>query len=296
MSGTSSTIAGIKMTSPTSTSTSTTTGINLRYGSTYDDNDIDNKKSHYNKDNNNNNNNNSNPEYKQINIVKTPSVSSSSLLSHSNYSPYRVVKVVLIGDQAVGKTSLRSQFVHHIFSNSYRATIGCDFLTSSVLTKDGEYVNLQLWDTAGQERFNSLSQAFYRGTDIAILVYDITRPETFHNLIKWLNTFLQFCHTSNPSIIIVGNKNDKHLLKQISHRQAREFAEKNLNNELINNLNLDIIETSAKSYLEVEKLFKRIAELSIIRFKELNQPELNFDSIDISNPLYKKNNSWFSCC
>ncbi|OWB84145.1 hypothetical protein B5S33_g2785 [[Candida] boidinii] len=282
MASASSTIGGIKKTTPTTNSTAT--GINLRYGSTYDDNDIDVKNTSY-KD-------------RPPNIVKTPSVSSSSLLSHSNYSPYRVVKVVLIGDQAVGKTSLRSQFVHHIFSNSYKATIGCDFLTSSVLTKDGEYVNLQLWDTAGEERFNSLSQAFYRGTDIAILVYDITRPETFHNLTKWLNTFLQFCHTSNPSIIIVGNKNDKHLLKQISHRQAREFAAKNLNNEIINDSNLDIIETSSKSYLEVEKLFKRVAELSIIRFKELNQPELNFDSIDISNPLFNNNNnnSWFSCC
>ncbi|ODQ66559.1 hypothetical protein NADFUDRAFT_12688, partial [Nadsonia fulvescens var. elongata DSM 6958] len=133
-------------------------------------------------------------------------------------------KIVLLGDASVGKTALRSQFVHHSFSSAYRATIGGDFLTYSVNTIKGP-CNLQIWDTAGQERFNSISRSFYRGCDGCILVYDVTNAASFSNLSLWLNEFMTNCFVDNPIIMVVGNKLDKeNAYRTISTRQARDFV------------------------------------------------------------------------
>ena len=87
-----------------------------------------------------------------------------------------LLKVVILGDSGVGKTSLMNQYVNKRFSAQYKATIGADFLTKEVMIDD-KLVTLQIWDTAGQERFQSLGVAFYRGADACILVYDITSPK-----------------------------------------------------------------------------------------------------------------------
>ncbi|CDK27813.1 unnamed protein product [Kuraishia capsulata CBS 1993] len=204
----------------------------------------------------------------------------------------RVIKVVLLGDAAVGKTSLRSQFIKHVFSSAYKTTLGGDYLTSRVNLPDNSQVSLQIWDTAGQERFNSISQAFYRGTDIAIIIYDITNAESFHHLSRWLGLFLDHCNVSNPSIMIVGNKVDKDTIRQISLRQAREFANM-MNPGLIQDVELDVLETSAKVFGETSKLFVRAAELGLKKLEE-NQPVLNFDSIDVAHPI--ENRAEYRCC
>ncbi|TPX69100.1 hypothetical protein SpCBS45565_g02704 [Spizellomyces sp. 'palustris'] len=82
--------------------------------------------------------------------------------------PKDILKVVLLGDGGVGKTSLRYQFIHKRFTLAYKATIGADFITREVETEDGRKVAMQIWDTAGQERFQSLGIAFYRGADACV--------------------------------------------------------------------------------------------------------------------------------
>ncbi|KAF0721376.1 hypothetical protein AaE_010076, partial [Aphanomyces astaci] len=86
-----------------------------------------------------------------------------------------LLKVIILGDSGVGKTSLMNQYVNQKFTNQYKATIGADFLTKEIMS-DEKLVTMQIWDTAGQERFQSLGVAFYRGADACVLVYDITNP------------------------------------------------------------------------------------------------------------------------
>merc|ERR1719201_2067793 len=95
-----------------------------------------------------------------------------------------LLKIIILGDSGVGKTSLMNQYVNQKFSNQYKATIGADFLTKEVMIED-KLVTMQIWDTAGQERFQSLGVAFYRGADCCVLVHDITRAKTFENLDNW---------------------------------------------------------------------------------------------------------------
>ncbi|MCO5593721.1 hypothetical protein L7F22_047738 [Adiantum nelumboides] len=100
-----------------------------------------------------------------------------------------LLKVIILGDSGVGKTSLMNQYVNKKFSNQYKATIGADFLTKEVQVED-RLVTMQIWDTAGQERFQSLGVAFYRGADCCVLVYDVNVMKSFENLDNWRNEFL----------------------------------------------------------------------------------------------------------
>ena len=120
------------------------------------------------------------------------------------------VKVVAIGDSGVGKTSLIQMFEQSKFTESFKPTIGADF-SNKEITIDGKVVTLQIWDTAGQERYQSLGTAFYRGADCCFLVYDITNPSSFENLINWKQSFLQKSMVMMPEsfpIMVIGNKLD----------------------------------------------------------------------------------------
>ncbi|KAH9836823.1 ras-domain-containing protein [Rhodofomes roseus] len=127
----------------------------------------------------------------------------------------RTVKVVVIGASGVGKTSLRNQYISGRFTTGYRATIGADFITKSVPhhSSPDETVTLQLWDTAGQERFSSLSSAFFRGADAAILLFDVNKPETLQSLVRWWADFREKAPVPDEDLqdfccVVVGNKID----------------------------------------------------------------------------------------
>lgn len=178
------------------------------------------------------------------------------------------IKVVILGDLGVGKTCLRSQFVHHIFTNAYKATIGGDYLTTSVTldNEDQAKVNLQIWDTAGQERFNSISQAFYRGTDVVVLVYDITNYESVLSLRDWFTKFIHHCHVDKPGVIVVGNKIDKQGDRVVDKEEIREIITNNTEinvGEYIDDWELDLIEVEAKKLNLVEKVFQRVAVIGM---------------------------------
>ncbi|CAN1317564.1 Ras-related protein Rab7 [Linum perenne] len=100
-----------------------------------------------------------------------------------------LLKVIILGDSGVGKTSLMNQYVNRKFNNQYKATIGADFLTKEVQFEDRLFT-LQIWDTAGQERFQSLGVAFYRGADCCVMVYDVNVMKSFDNLNNWREEFL----------------------------------------------------------------------------------------------------------
>ncbi|KAF9033970.1 P-loop containing nucleoside triphosphate hydrolase protein [Hymenopellis radicata] len=144
------------------------------------------------------------------------------------------IKVVVIGASGVGKTSLRSQYITSRFSTGYRATIGADFISKTITVPGAEQdqVVLQIWDTAGQERFSSLSTAFFRGADAVVMVYDVNRPETLHELTRWWAVFKEGADWSEEAgrrrgrAVVVGNKVD--LLGQgegrVEERDGEEFV------------------------------------------------------------------------
>merc|ERR1719330_1347038 len=100
------------------------------------------------------------------------------------------LKLVILGNSGVGKTSLMNRYHSNKFTGQYKATIGADFLSKDV-TIDDKIATLQIWDTAGQERFQSLGVAFYRGADACLLVYDVTDPRSLEHLQNWRSEFLK---------------------------------------------------------------------------------------------------------
>lgn len=164
-----------------------------------------------------------------------------------------LLKVIILGDSGVGKTSLMNQYVHKRFSNQYKATIGADFLTKEVMIDD-KLVTLQIWDTAGQERFQSLGVAFYRGADSCVLTYDITDQKSFDNLDSWRDEFLVHASPRNHKtfpFVVLGNKFDMADKRSVSANRAKQWC--------ASLGDIPHFETSAKDSVNVEQAFQTIA-------------------------------------
>ncbi|KAH8549544.1 ras family-domain-containing protein [Umbelopsis sp. PMI_123] len=184
-----------------------------------------------------------------------------------------LLKVIILGDSGVGKTSLMNQYVNKKFSTQYKATIGADFLTKEVMVDD-KLVTMQIWDTAGQERFQSLGVAFYRGADCCVLVYDVNTPKSFDSLSSWVDEFLVQASPRNPDsfpFVVLGNKIDVDESKRmVSARRAHQWCE--------SKGGIPHFETSAKEAINVEQAFQTIAknalamESDVELYSDLNDP------------------------
>jgi len=164
-----------------------------------------------------------------------------------------LLKVIILGDSGVGKTSLMNQYVNHKFSNQYKSTIGADFLTKEVLVED-RLVTMQIWDTAGQERFQSLGVAFYRGADCCVLVYDVTSPNSFKSLDSWRDEYLIQASPRSPEnfpFVVIGNKIDL---------DNRAITTKRGQGWCLSKNNIPYFETSAKEAINVEQAFQAVAK------------------------------------
>jgi len=174
-----------------------------------------------------------------------------------------LLKVIILGDSGVGKTSLMNQYVNKRFSNQYKATIGADFLTKEVLVDD-KTVTMQLWDTAGQERFQSLGVAFYRGADCCVLVYDVNSSKSFETLDSWRDEFLIQANPHDPDnfpFVVLGNKIDvEENKRQVSQKRAMTWCQ--------SKGNIPYFETSAKEAINVEQAFQTIAKNAMSQEEE----------------------------
>lgn len=168
-----------------------------------------------------------------------------------------LLKVIILGDSGVGKTSLMNQYVNKKFTNQYKATIGADFLTKEVMIDD-KVVTMQIWDTAGQERFQSLGVAFYRGADCCVLVYDLTMPKTFESLDSWRDEFLIQASPRDPDnfpFVVLGNKSDLDSKRKVTAARAQQWCKtKN---------SIPYHETSAAAATNVETAFQEIARKAL---------------------------------
>jgi|ERR1711937_676198 len=163
-------------------------------------------------------------------------------------NPLRKFKLVFLGEQSVGKTSLITRFMYDSFDNTYQATIGIDFLSKTMYLED-RTVRLQLWDTAGQERFRSLIPSYIRDSTVAVVVYDVTNTNSFHQTSKWIDD-VRTERGSDVIIVLVGNKTDLADKRQVSIDEGERKAK---------DLNVMFIETSAKTGYNVKQLFRRVA-------------------------------------
>ncbi|KAI6203556.1 putative Ras-related protein Rab-5B [Aphelenchoides besseyi] len=163
-------------------------------------------------------------------------------------------KLVLLGESAVGKSSLVLRFVKGQFHEYQESTIGAAFLTQTIAVDESTIVKFEIWvrpstDTAGQERYHSLAPMYYRGAQAAIIVYDITNQESFAKAKNWVK---ELQRQASPNIVIAlsGNKADLAAKRVVEYEEAQAYAEDN---------GLLFMETSAKSSMNVQDIFLAIA-------------------------------------
>ncbi|KAL8950639.1 MAG: hypothetical protein Q9222_003323 [Ikaeria aurantiellina] len=164
-------------------------------------------------------------------------------------NPLKKFKLVFLGEQSVGKTSLITRFMYDSFDNMYQATIGIDFLSKTMYLED-RTVRLQLWDTAGQERFRSLIPSYIRDSSVAVVVYDISSLKSFQNTRKWVDD-VRGERGQDVIIVLVGNKTDLGDKREVTQGMGEEEAKR---------CGAIFVETSAKAGANVKGLFRRIAQ------------------------------------
>uniref|UniRef100_A0A7N1A262 Ras-related protein RABA3 n=1 Tax=Kalanchoe fedtschenkoi TaxID=63787 RepID=A0A7N1A262_KALFE len=160
-----------------------------------------------------------------------------------------VFKVVVIGDSAVGKTQILSRFAKNEFCLDSKSTIGVEFQTRTIIIA-GKVIKAQIWDTAGQERYRAVTSAYYRGAHGAMVVYDITKRQTFDHVARWVEE-LKIHADASIVITLVGNKADLAESRAVPTEDAVEFAEEQ---------GLFFWEASARSGENVESAFLRLLE------------------------------------
>ncbi|KAG7581387.1 Small GTPase [Arabidopsis suecica] len=191
-------------------------------------------------------------------------------------------KIVLIGDSAVGKSNLLSRFSRDEFDTNSKATIGVEFQTQLVEI-EGKEVKAQIWDTAGQERFRAVTSAYYRGAFGALIVYDITRSDTFESVKRWLQE------------LNIGNKCDLEDIRAVSVEEGKALAEEE---------GLFFMETSALDATNVDKAFEIVIReiFNNVSRKLLNsdayKAELSVNRVSLVNNQDGSESSWRnpSCC
>ena len=167
-----------------------------------------------------------------------------------------VYKIVVVGDEAVGKSSLIRRYCENKFSESRVETIGIDFQSKTITLENEEPVCLVIWDVAGQERFRSFRDQYYMGALAVALVYDVTEPDTFDNLDIWLREANR--SASGAPIIVIANKADRD--EAVSYDQAEAWAE---DNQFL------FFPASAKTGENVEEMFCALGELAHKHLEDL---------------------------
>lgn len=159
------------------------------------------------------------------------------------------IKLLVLGDSAVGKSSLLMRYCESKFDSNFVITIGVDF-KNKVIQRWGRKVRLQVWDTAGQERFRTITPSYYRTAQGVILAYDITYEKSFDNVKYWLKNLAEY--NNDAAKILVANKVDRANERAVKTEQGQKLAEE---------YNMVFFETSAKSNVNVDAAFEKIADL-----------------------------------
>lgn len=197
------------------------------------------------------------------------------------------MKFVMIGDSAVGKTSLLLQYFENRYDEKYFSTIGVDYFSKEVVI-DNKKQKIQMWDTAGQERFFSITQNYIKGANGIFLVYDITSKKSFDSLMKWKSIIVKYA-LKDIKMMIIGNKCDETDSREITYEQGEQFSKEN---------NCEFDETSVKDNKNIDLVFEKLFKLVY----EENKAKID-NSISQSNKSIKskiripqQNHQCTQCC
>lgn len=194
----------------------------------------------------------------------------------------REVKLCLLGEAGVGKSSIVLRFVKDQYRENLESTIGASFMTKRISVGDQTFM-FQIWDTAGQEKYRSLAPMYYRGSAAAIVVYDVTREVTFRTVKDWVNE-LRKNGTIDMVIAIAGNKCDLEDLREVRTKDAKEYADE---------INAIFTETSALTAVNIKELFEQIANKLPADESYFTRPG---STIDIRRPHQGQSTAKKSCC
>jgi len=203
-------------------------------------------------------------------------------------------KVVLVGEMGVGKTSIITQFIDQTFLEDQQTTAGGTFSTKSVVCDGVKILKFEIWDTAGQEKYRSLTKMFFKDANAAVMVYDITRKDSFEELKNYWTSQIKESSPENIILAIAANKSDLIQQEAVEEENARNFSKE---------INAIFVSTSAKDSEGINNLFKEIAKkytgASTITIKEDeddDQPEeeqKNTVKIEAGNKAKKQKKSGF---
>ena len=199
------------------------------------------------------------------------------------------IKIILVGESLVGKTSLIKQYIQKEFLEDNVITTSADKITKTKETKNNTKYILEIWDTAGNKEYKATNKIFMRNSQIAILVYDITKKESFDELENSYNQILNSNKNNNIVFAVAGNKSDLYEEQIIFPEEGIQFA---------NKINAIFKETSAKDYESVNELFEDVIEKYDLMMIE-NKNKINGDdeenkSVSLSQTIENQKNN--SCC
>ena len=167
----------------------------------------------------------------------------------TNNKPQIKLKLLIIGDSSVGKTSMLLSYTDNYFPESHLATIGVEYKVKEIQT-DKYNISLQIWDTAGQERFRSITKSFFRNTNGIIFVYDVTCRKSFQSVKEWIKD--SELHDTGFEKILCGNKIDLKEKREVNFDELEEFGMKK---------KIEVMEISAKERININDAFQKIINL-----------------------------------
>ena len=197
-----------------------------------------------------------------------------------------LVKLLIIGNSGVGKTSLLERFTENQFSENYIYTIGVDFKVRNILCEQGQRIKIQIWDTAGQERFRIFTNSYFREAHGVVIVYDMTDWISFNAINNWIKDITRFSGEKQLIKILIGNKNDQIGQYAVHWKVAKELAAE---------YGMTFVEASAKTGSNVEYAFLLITSQILMRLSiQNNYSQLTKSSIRLNCKENKREENF--CC